>query len=264
MADVTPLPSARSLWSQVVRPDTGRRADCKTPFSWAEAITNGSTNGSSFRPAARWLSALYDGAMQFRVDVRANLRRMRLFAVVAALLGLATAAAADDAPPLLTIGEILALPVADLQAGRVARVRGVVTLARGNYVVEDDTGGIYAHHIDAASRTGGSSAPGPPGRHDGLLVRCTGQMLGTLETADGTILSLIDGGTTLDAVLPATSGRHASRFTPGTEVAVTGILQLDLAGRIGGSSNGPPRPGPLRYANRPGHEAGSAPEGTSR
>lgn len=129
---------------------------------------------------------------------------------------------------------------AGLQPGDRAEVAGFLDMSRrigglvGTVVrkvgAESPPVPMVIRPADLAAEAGPRSPlRGPRGSHDGRLVRCTARVLGTLESSDQTVLSLIDRGTTLDAVLPAAGDRQPTRIDPGTEVAVTGILQLDLA-----------------------------------
>jgi len=90
--------------------------------------------------------------------------------------------------------------------------------------------------IDAAHGPWPRPNTEPIGSHDGRLVRCTARLLGTLESSERTVLALADGGTTIDAVFPSGKAGHAARLAPGTDVAVTGILQTDLAAPGAGDS----------------------------
>jgi signal transduction histidine kinase len=81
--------------------------------------------------------------------------------------------------------------------------------------------------IGAAPGSVSSPLPMPRGSHDGRLVRCVARLVDVQETPERVVLALTDDRTTLTAVLPASAAALAGRLQPGSEVAVTGIVQLD-------------------------------------
>jgi signal transduction histidine kinase len=75
-----------------------------------------------------------------------------------------------------------------------------------------------------------------PSNYDGCLIRCQARVESTTATADGAVVSLTDGDTRLVAKLPrlSTARLSADRLVPGSDVDVTGIVQLDLAAKQSG------------------------------
>lgn len=87
-----------------------------------------------------------------------------------------------------------------------------------------------------------------PGNYDGCLVRCTGRIEAVNPSVAGTILTLLDEETAFTVTLSdggsadgGTAG--ASRFVPGSDVEVTGIVRaLRRANRVGDITRGPTTP----------------------
>ncbi len=75
------------------------------------------------------------------------------------------------------------------------------------------------------------------GGYDGCLIRCRATVTSVNMTSDGVMLLLSDGDTPLAAELSrdATAQNLVARIRPGSEVEVTGIVQLGIAARsVGG------------------------------
>ena len=75
-----------------------------------------------------------------------------------------------------------------------------------------------------------------PSNYDGCLIRCRARVDATSTTPDGLALSLTDGDTRLVAMLPdgVAVGIPSDRLVPGSDVDVTGIVQLNLATKQSG------------------------------
>lgn len=74
-----------------------------------------------------------------------------------------------------------------------------------------------------------------PSNYDGCLVRCRARVEATTTTAEGVAVSLTDGGTRLVARLPGAAAASAiDRVAPGSDVDVTGIVQLNLVAKQSG------------------------------
>lgn len=75
-----------------------------------------------------------------------------------------------------------------------------------------------------------------PGNYDGCLIRCRCRVDATTATPYGLAVALTDGETRLTATLPAgvATGLSADRLVPGSDVEVTGIVQLNLVAKQSG------------------------------
>lgn len=75
-----------------------------------------------------------------------------------------------------------------------------------------------------------------PSNYDGCLVRCRARVEAITTTADGVVVSLTDGDTRLVAALPgvAAAAFTADRLAAGSDVDITGIVQLDLVAKQSG------------------------------
>jgi signal transduction histidine kinase len=89
-------------------------------------------------------------------------------------------------------------------------------------------------HVNEEFRLSGRTVS--PSNYDGCLIRCQARVESTTATADGAVVSLTDGDTRLVAKLPrlSTARLSADRLVPGSDVDVTGIVQLDLAAKQSG------------------------------
>jgi len=75
-----------------------------------------------------------------------------------------------------------------------------------------------------------------PSNYDGCLIRCRARVDATSTTPDGIAVALMDGDTRLVAMLPkgVTAGLSTDRLVPGSDIEVTGIVQLNLVAKQSG------------------------------
>ena len=75
-----------------------------------------------------------------------------------------------------------------------------------------------------------------PSNYDGCLIRCRTRVDATSTTPDGLAIALTDGDTRLLAMLPKgiAAGLSADRLVPGSDIEVTGIVQLNLVAKQSG------------------------------
>ncbi|MFM9194213.1 MAG: sensor histidine kinase [Planctomycetia bacterium] len=75
-----------------------------------------------------------------------------------------------------------------------------------------------------------------PSNYDGCLIRCQARVESITDTADGAVVALTEGDTRLVAKLPriSTARLSAERLVPGSDIEVTGIVQLNLVAKQSG------------------------------
>jgi signal transduction histidine kinase len=88
--------------------------------------------------------------------------------------------------------------------------------------------------VNIAAASGRTWTLAQPGNYDGCLVRCTGRLEAVNASTTGTILTLVDRQTAFTVTLADAQGSRASRFVPGSDMEITGIVRgLSRGNRVG-------------------------------
>lgn len=69
-----------------------------------------------------------------------------------------------------------------------------------------------------------------PGTYDGCLIRCTGRVESMNGSAAGMLVTLLENGQAFTAVLPRAEAGRGAGIVPGSDVQVTGIVQMSRRG----------------------------------
>lgn len=75
-------------------------------------------------------------------------------------------------------------------------------------------------------RHGASGEVARPGSYDGCLIRCTARVEAVNDAVNCTSVALLENGTTFTAVFPKATILQGGEIVPGSDVEVTGIMQL--------------------------------------